>query len=138
MISVMDDLTTSKGFRSTGRRSFAEAGITHDDVDHLMIYDAFAFLPIYGLEDLGFCRARRSRRVHENGGTAPGGTLPLNTNGGGLSYAQTGMYGMFALQESIRQVRGTAAAQVADVEVSVARAVGGYFRWMATVVLAKA
>jgi hypothetical protein len=25
-----------------------------NDVDQLMIYDAFAHLPIYGLEDLGF------------------------------------------------------------------------------------
>ena len=31
--------------------------------------------------------------------TAPGGKLPLNTNGGGLSYMHSGMYGMYALQE---------------------------------------
>ena len=44
---------------------------------------------------------------------APGGSLPVNTNGGGLSYMHSGMYGMYALQESVRQLRGTAAAQVA-------------------------
>jgi hypothetical protein len=37
-----------------GPTVFAQAGITHKDVDHLMIYDAFAHLPIYGLEDLDF------------------------------------------------------------------------------------
>ncbi|MCY3507314.1 MAG: thiolase, partial [Chloroflexi bacterium] len=54
MISQMEDMTTSRAFRVAGSRAFAEAGITHDDVDHVMIYDAFAHLPIYGLEDLGF------------------------------------------------------------------------------------
>jgi hypothetical protein len=43
--------------------------------------------------------------------TAPGGKLPLNTNGGGLSYMHSGMYGMYALQESVRQMRGIAPAK---------------------------
>ena len=49
---------------SRGRRRSSEAGISHNDVDHLMIYDAFAHLPIYGLEDLGFLPAWRGGRVH--------------------------------------------------------------------------
>jgi len=44
--------------------------------------------------------------------TAPGGRLPLNTNGGGLSYMHSGMYGMYALQESVRQMQGSAPAQI--------------------------
>ena len=47
-----------------------------------------------------------------DGNTRPGGKLPLNTNGGGLSYMHSGMYGMYALQESVRQMRGIAPAQV--------------------------
>jgi acetyl-CoA acetyltransferase len=54
MVSQMEDFTSSRAFRVAGAKAFAEAGITHNDVDHLMIYDAFAHLPIYGLEDLGF------------------------------------------------------------------------------------
>src|SRR6202034_4582443 len=54
MVSQMEDFTTSKAFRVSGKKAFDEAGITHKDVDHLMIYDAFAHLPLYGLEDLGF------------------------------------------------------------------------------------
>jgi acetyl-CoA acetyltransferase len=62
MVSQMKDFTSSRAFRVAGPKAFAEAGITHKDVDHLMIYDApcslpgasFAHLPIYGLEDLGF------------------------------------------------------------------------------------
>ena len=81
-----------------------------------MIYDAFAHLPIYGLEDLGFVGRGEAGPFIEAGNTGPGGKLPLNTNGGGLSYTHTGMYGMFAIQESVRQLRGTAPAQVPGVE----------------------
>ena len=60
----------------------------------------------------------------------------MNTNGGGLSYTHTGIYGMFVMQESIRQVRGEAAAQVADVKISVAHGVGSMFTSASTIVFA--
>jgi acetyl-CoA acetyltransferase len=135
MVSQMDDLTTSAAFRSTGRQALGDAGIRHDDVDHLMIYDAFAHLPIFGLEDLGFVGRGEAGAFISSGATSPGGTLPLNTNGGGLSYTHTGMYGMFAIQESVCQVRGTAPAQVGDVRISVVHGVGGMFGAAATLVL---
>jgi acetyl-CoA acetyltransferase len=135
MISQMEDFTTSKAFRVSGAKAFEEAGIVHEDVDHLMIYDAFAHLPIYGLEALGFVGPGEAGGFIEEGNTAPGGGLPLNTNGGGLSYTHTGMYGMFAIQESVRQLRGTAPAQVPDVKVSVAQGVGGMFAAAGTLVL---
>ena len=59
----------------------------------------------------------------------------MNTNGGGLSYMHSGMYGMYALQESVRQVRGRAAAQVNDVEISVCHGVGGMFAASGTVIM---
>ncbi len=135
MVSQMEDFTTSRAFRVSGRMAFAEAGIGPRDVDHLMIYDAFAHLPIYGLEDLGFVPRGEAGRYIWDRNTAPGGELPLNTNGGGLSYTHTGMYGMFALQESVRQLRGKAAAQVPDLHVSVAHGVGGMFAAAGTVIL---
>ena len=127
MISQMQDLTTSRSFRIAGQDAMRSAGISHDDVDHLMVYDAFAHLPIYGLEDLGFVGRGEAGAFIEEGHTRPGGKLPLNTNGGGLSYMHSGMYGMYALQESVRQIRGTAAAQVEGAEVSVCLGVGGMF-----------
>jgi acetyl-CoA acetyltransferase len=136
MISQMEDFTTSKAFRVSGKKAFAEAGITHADVDHLMIYDAFAHLPIYGLEDLGFVGRGEAGDFIWEQNTVPGtGKLPLNTNGGGLSYTHTGMYGMFAIQESVRQLRGTAPAQVPDVEISIAHGVGGMFAASGTLVM---
>lgn len=135
MISQMADLTTSKAFKVSGARAFSEAGIDHGAVDHLMIYDAFAHLPLYGLEDLGFCGRGEAGAFIAEGNTLPGGRLPMNTNGGGLSYMHSGMYGMYALQESVRQVRGTAAAQVDAVDVSVCHGVGGMFAASGTVIM---
>jgi len=128
-------LTSSRAFRVAGPEAFRMAGIKHSDVDHLMIYDAFAHLPMYGLEDLGFVKRGEAKDFIWERNTAPGGKLPINTNGGGLSYTHTGMYGMFALQESVRQVRGTAPAQVPNVKISVAHGVGGMFSASGTVVL---
>jgi acetyl-CoA acetyltransferase len=127
IISQMADFTTSAAFRRSSAAAFAEARLTPDDVDHVMIYDAFAHVPIYGLEDMGFCKPGEAGGFIADGNTAPGGPLPLNTNGGGLSYTHTGMYGMFLLQESVRQLRGEAAAQVDGVEVSMALGNGGMF-----------
>ncbi|MDZ7885109.1 MAG: thiolase [Mycobacterium sp.] len=135
MISQMQDMTTSRAFRISGKSAFAEAGIVHADVDHLMIYDAFAHNPIYGLEDLGFLGRGEAGAFIAAGHTSPGGDLPMNTNGGGLSYAHTGMYGMFAIQESVRQLRGTAPAQVEEVKISVAHGVAAYFAAASTLVL---
>ena len=137
-ISMMEDFTTSRAFRVSSASAFSEAGIAHGDVDHLMVYDAFAHLPIYGLEDLGFVERGEAGAFIAEGNTAPGGRLPMNTNGGGLSYTHTGMYGMFAIQESVRQLRGEAAAQVPDVRVSVAQGVGGMFMSAGTLVLGTA
>lgn len=134
MVSMLEDFTSSKAFRISGENAFREAGIEHKDVDHLMIYDAFAHLPIWGLEDLGFVKRGEAGAFIAEGRTSPGGELPLNTNGGGLSYTHTGMYGMFAIQESIRQLRGEAAAQVPNVKISVTHGVGGMFAAAGTLV----
>jgi acetyl-CoA acetyltransferase len=137
LVSQMEDLTTSRAFRVAGRRALAEAAISRDDVDHVMIYDAFAHLPIYGLEDLGLCEPGTAGAFIAAGHTAPGGRLPVNTNGGGLSYMHSGMYGMYALQESVRQLRGTAPAQVPDARISLCLGVGGMFGASGCVVLGR-
>ena len=108
-----------------------------------MIYDApcslpgasFAHLPIYGLEDLGFVPRGEAGAFIAGHNTAPGGKLPLNTNGGGLSYMHSGMYGMYALQESVRQMRGTAPAQIPDARISVCHGVGGMFAASGTIIM---
>ena len=127
IVSQMYDMTSSTAFKVASTKAFEEAQISRGDVDHVMIYDAFAHLPIYGLEDLGFVGRGEAGAFIEEGNTSPGGRLPLNTNGGGLSYTHTGMYGMFAMQESMRQLRGEASHQVPDIKVSFCQGIGGMF-----------
>jgi acetyl-CoA acetyltransferase len=137
MISQMIDFTESQAFQRAGRAAFLEAGISVADVNHLMIYDAFAHVPIYGLEALGFVKKGEAGPFIAAGNTEPGGSLPLNTNGGGLSYTHTGMYGMFAILEGVRQIRGEAAAQVAGPDISVVLGNGGMFASCGVLVLGK-
>jgi acetyl-CoA acetyltransferase len=137
MISQMVDFTESQAFRLAGQAAFAEAGITTADVGHLMVYDAFAHVPIYALEALGFTAKGEAGAFISDGHTEPAGVLPLNTNGGGLSYTHTGMYGMFAIQEGVRQVRGEAAAQVPGVDISVIVGNGGMFATSGVLVLGR-
>jgi acetyl-CoA acetyltransferase len=135
MISMMRDFTESHAFKVSGDSAFAEAGIDRKDIDHAMFYDAFAHTPMYALEALGFVGPGESGPFFAEMRTAPGGEFPLNTNGGGLSYTHTGMYGMFAIQESVRQLRGEAAAQVPAVRTSIAHGVGGMFQAAGTLIL---
>src|SRR5260370_10070806 len=92
-----------------------------------MINDAFAHLPLYGLGDLGFMPHEETGKFIAEGNTRPGGKLPLNTNGGGLSYTHSGKYGMYALQGNVRQMRGIAPAQVTDPTISGSHCFGGLF-----------
>ncbi|RRJ86594.1 thiolase [Gulosibacter macacae] len=135
LIAEMDDLGSFGAFRRSASEAFRVAGLGPKDIDHLMVYDAFAHLPLYGLEDLGFVGFGESGQFIADGHTRPGGQLPMNTNGGGLSYTHSGMYGMFALQESVRQLRGEACVQVDGVTTSLVQGVGAMFSAAATVIL---
>jgi acetyl-CoA acetyltransferase len=135
MISQMHDFTESRAFKVSGDLAFKEAGIDRKDIDHAMFYDAFAHTPMFALEALGFVGKGESGPFFAEMRTAPGGEFPLNTNGGGLSYTHTGMYGMFAIQESVRQLRGTAAAQLDGIKTSIAHGVGGMFHAAGTLIL---
>ena len=135
MVSQMETFNSSRAFKVAGPLAFKEAGIAHKDVDHLMIYDAFAHLPLYGLGDLGFVPYEETGKFIADGNTRPGGKLPLNTNGGGLSYMHSGMYGMYALQESVRQMRGTSPAQVKGARITVCHGVGGMFGAAGTIIM---
>jgi acetyl-CoA acetyltransferase len=135
LMSQMDDVGSFGAFRRASAEAFTTAGIGRGDIDHLMCYDAFAHLPLYMLEDLGFVAHGESGAFVADGSTRPGGRLPMNTNGGGLSYTHTGMYGMFAILEAVRQLRGEAAFQVPDVTISFVQGVGLFFGAAGSLVL---
>ena len=124
-ISSMPDLTVTAATES-GARAFGMAGLKPADVDVLELYDAFTINTILFLEDLGFCRKGEGGPFVAGGRIAPGGALPVNTNGGGLSCVHPGMYGIFLVIEAVRQLRGEAGArQVKDAQVALAHGNGG-------------
>ncbi|MCJ0762365.1 acetyl-CoA acetyltransferase [Variovorax terrae] len=134
-ISQMADLTVTAATDS-GKRAFEMAGLAPRDVDVVQLYDAFTINPILFLEDLGFCPKGEGGRFVEDGKLAPGGALPMNTNGGGLSYGHPGMYGIFTLIEATRQLRGEAnARQVSGCEVALAHGNGGWLSSQVTALL---
>jgi acetyl-CoA acetyltransferase len=124
-VSSMADLTVSPAADS-GPRAFQAAGLTPKDVDVVQLYDAFTINPILFLEDLGFCAKGEGGSFVEAGAIAPGGRLPVNTNGGGLSCVHPNMYGVFEIVEAVRQLRGAAGQrQVANARVALVHGNGG-------------
>jgi acetyl-CoA acetyltransferase len=135
MISQMSDLTVTPGV-VTGASAFGQAGIKPSDVDVLMAYDSFTITALLHLEDLGFCAKGEGGAFVGDGRTAPGGLLPMNTNGGGLSYTHPGQYGMFLIVEAARQLRDEAGPrQVRGAEIAVAHGSGMVLSVMSTLVL---
>jgi acetyl-CoA acetyltransferase len=134
-ISSMPDLTIT-GALESGRQAYAMAGLAPKDIDVLELYDAFTLNTILFLEDLGFCKKGEGGSFVSDGRIAPGGRLPVNTNGGGLSYCHPGMYGLFLLIEAVRQLRGECGArQVKDAETAIAHGNGGVLSSQSTVIL---
>jgi acetyl-CoA acetyltransferase len=134
-IAQMPDLTTTAAADS-GARAYAMAGLGPADIDVVQLYDAFTINPIVFLEDLGFCAKGEGGPFVAGGGIAPGGRLPVNTNGGGLSYTHPGMLGVFLIIEAVRQLRGEAGErQQPGVDVALVHGNGGALSAQATAVL---
>ena len=135
MISQMPDLTVTPGVRS-GALAFEMAGLAPGDIDVVELYDSFTITVLLALEDLGFCAKGDGGSFVATGALGPGGSLPGQTSGGGLSCAHPGAFGMFLLVEAVRQLRGECGdRQVEGARTAVAHGCGGVLSATATVVL---
>ena len=136
MVTQMKGLPLSESTRISGKRAFEMAGVEPSDFDHVMLYDAFTSGPPIMLESLGMCEPGEGVSFFEEGRSTPGGSLPINTNGGGLSYTHSGMYGIFPILEATRQLRGECGArQVPNVSLSLVNGMGGMLSAAGTLVL---
>lgn len=134
-ITNMPDLTTTAA-REAGERAYRQAGIKASDVAVVQVYDAFTINTLLFLEDLGFCPKGEGGRFVEEGHIAPGGSLPVNTNGGGLSCVHPGMYGLFTIVEATQQLMGIAGErQIPSVDIALAHGNGGELASQAVVIL---
>lgn len=141
-MSQWEDFTVSPAAVS-GRLAFERAGVTPADIDIAEIYDAFTYMTLVTLEDLGFCAKGEGGPFAEKGRLRLDGELPVNTDGGGLSACHPGMRGLFLLVEAVRQLRGEAEGhQVRKADggpprLAVASGTGGWFCSSGTVVLGR-
>ncbi|MEU0032761.1 MULTISPECIES: thiolase C-terminal domain-containing protein [unclassified Streptomyces] len=143
-MSEWADFTVSPAAVS-GRLAFERAGVRPDEIDVAEIYDAFTYMTLVTLEDLGFCAKGEGGAFVDagKGRLLVGGELPVNTDGGGLSAQHPGMRGLFLLVEAVRQLRGEADGHQVrrpDGEpprLAVASGTGGWFCSSGTVVLGR-
>jgi acetyl-CoA acetyltransferase len=136
-ISQMPDYTTTAA-AIAGPLAFAQAGISPRDIDTAQLYDSFTITVMLLLEGLGFCKRGEGGAFVQDGKLRPGGALPTNTDGGGLSSCHPGMRGVFTLIEAVTQLRGQAGIrQVPDAKLAVACGSGGILSCISTLVLGK-
>jgi acetyl-CoA acetyltransferase len=128
--------TLTSGAATAGKKAFAMAGITTNDVDVAELYDCYTFTVLITLEDYGFCEKGESGPFVESGATARGGSLPVNTGGGQLSSFY--MWGMTPIVEAVTQLRGDGGArQVDDAEVALVSGNGGILATHSSLVLGR-
>jgi acetyl-CoA acetyltransferase len=129
--TISQDTDLAKlGFAEAGAEAYKKAGIGPDQIQLAQIYDAYPVWPLITLDGLGLCRGERAGAFVAAGETAPGGSLPMTTNGGMLSQGHTAVGGGIAvLVEAFRQLMGKAGPrQVANLVNAVETASGG--TWM--------
>ncbi len=96
------------------RQLYETARITPADIQTAVIYDHFTPFVLCQLEEFGFCQRGEAKDFVQGGNIEIGGLLPINTHGGQLGEAY--IHGMNGVTEGVRQIRGTSANPVDDVE----------------------
>lgn len=104
--------------KDVGDRLWASSGVKREEVDLVYMQDATSVWVLQMLEAYGFCGVGEAGAFLASGATRPGGTLPVNTNGGQLS--ESYMWGWLHLCEAVRQLRGECGPrQVAGAQVAI-------------------
>jgi len=88
---------------------YAISGLSPDDIDVGIIYDAFSSIVLWQLESFGFCKFGEAKDFIKDGNIGLDGRLPINTHGGQLSEAY--IHGMNGVNEGVRVIRGTSKNQ---------------------------
>jgi acetyl-CoA acetyltransferase len=107
--------------------AYEMAGLGPRDIDVAEVHDAFTIGEILAYENLGFCERGEGGRLVDDGVTALGGRLPVNTSGGRLSMGHPlGATGVAQVVELTRQLQGRAGArQVPRARIALAHVQGG-------------
>lgn len=103
----MEDFTKTSA-RFSAEAAYTMAGMGPKDMEMALVYDSFTITAAITAEMLGLAPPGEGHLLWKDAHAAPGGKFPINTNGGGLSFNHSGMYGMPLLIEAYRQLSGTA------------------------------
>lgn len=107
-----DDIARFAEAESVAQQLYAASGLKPPDIDAAMLYENFSPIVFYQLESFGFCGRGEAKDFIGDGNIAIDGTIPVNTHGGLLGEGY--IHGVNNIIEGVRQLRGTAANQVAD------------------------
>ncbi|WP_067046841.1 thiolase domain-containing protein [Methanofollis ethanolicus] len=121
------DISTLDASVAAGNRAFKMAGLERKDIDFVEVHDCFTIAEICAIEDLGFCKKGEAGKLTEEGITALGGRLPVNTSGGLKACGHpVGATGIKQVCESVLQLRGEAGKrQIDGAEIGMTHNVGG-------------
>ncbi|NLA99939.1 MAG: thiolase domain-containing protein, partial [Methanomicrobiales archaeon] len=120
------DISTLDATVAAGKRAFAQAGLTHKDIDMVEVHDCFTIAEICAIEDLGFCKKGEAGKLTAEGATALNGDIPVNTSGGLKACGHpVGATGIKQIYEIVSQLRGEAGGRQVDAEVGMTHNVGG-------------
>jgi acetyl-CoA acetyltransferase len=104
-----DEIAAIPSMDIAANEAYAQAGLTPNDIDAAIIYDAFTPIVLWQLESWGFCPRGKAGEFVLNGGLRLDGRLPCNTHGGQLSEAY--IHGVNGIVEAAKLVRGTSVNQ---------------------------
>lgn len=108
--------------------AYEMAGLGPDDIDVAEVHDATSAAEILAYEDLGFCPRGEGGRLADEGATAIGGRIPVNTSGGLSSKGHPiGASGVAQLCEITWQLRGEGGPrQVEGARIGLTQNGGGF------------
>jgi acetyl-CoA acetyltransferase len=102
-------ITELEEMDNVAKQCYEISGLTPDDIDCGIVYDAFSSIVLMQLESFGFCKPGEAKDFIKDGCLELGGRFPINTHGGQLSEAY--VHGINGVNEGVRLVRGDSVNQ---------------------------
>lgn len=121
------DLTTLQSAREASSQALKQAKLEPKNIDVCEVHDCFTIAEIVATEDIGFFKPGEGGLAVEEGRTAIGGEVSINTSGGLKSKGHpVGASGAGQAVEIVLQLRGEAEKrQVDGAEIGMTHNVGG-------------
>lgn len=119
-------ITVTDATVNAAKEAYARAKREPRDIQVAEVHDAFTIGEILAIEGLGFVEIGKGGKATEEGETAIGGRIPVNTSGGLKAKGHpVGATGVAQVVEIVLQLRGEAGKRQVDADVGLTHNVGG-------------